>query len=195
MHGIAVSDGDNDGADEVYAACEDGHAYQYKKTGTQWVTTDLGNTSTALYAIAVGDADNDHNYEVYALGQSTHVFQFKAATAATPTPTATPAITATPVPPQKSVKILGSQINPELGEQATIKWTQPQSGQVSITIYTLNGDKVISLVDHQNYGAGQYNEVKWNGKNEDGQTVGSGIYIVLLQAPGYQDVQKIAVIK
>jgi hypothetical protein len=178
--------------------------YEFKYSGGSWQTIDVNNAGTPLYALAVGDADNDHHFEVYSLGQNNHVYQFKLDTVvptATPTfdvtamPSPTPSTTPTALPPQKYFKIFNSQINPDNNEQAIIRWTQPQAGAVSIIIYTLNGDKVISLVDHQNYGAGQYNEVKWDGKNQDGQAVGSGIYIVLLKAPGYQEVQKIAVIK
>jgi hypothetical protein len=66
---------------------------------------------------------------------------------------------------------------------------------VSITIYNLLGDKVTTLVDHEIYQAGQYNVVRWNGKNSDGEVCASGIYILLLQGPGYTEVSKCAVVK
>jgi hypothetical protein len=176
----------------LYGAGQDGHAFAFKLVGGTWQITDLSNANTPLVTLAVGDGDNDFRHEVYVVGQNGHVYQFKDISIQ-PTPTVTPM--ATPLPPQKSFKILPSQINPNRSEQATICWTQPQSGAVSITIYTLNGDKVISLVDNKNYSAGQYNEVKWNGRNQDGAAVGSGIYIVLFKGPGYQEIGKAAVLK
>ena len=189
MHGIAVGDADNDGSNEVYVACEDGHVYQYKKNGTQWSTTDLGTAGTPLYALAVGDADNDHYLDVYTLGQNNHVYQFQALSAATPTPEGGASV------PDKTLKAMPSQINPNRGEEAHITWAQPQSGPITITIYNLLGEKAVTLVDHQEYPAGQYHEVIWKGLTQHGRVVGSGIYIVHIKAGNWQDKAKICVVK
>jgi hypothetical protein len=188
---LAIGDADNDGIDELYAACADGHVYQFRKQGSSWLMADAGSANTSLLALAIGNGENTNQHETYAVGANAHVYQFKAIAGVAPTPTPTPASTA----PQKYFKIIPSLINPQRSEQAVVRWSQPKGGVVNITIYTLNGDKVISLVDHQEYASGQYHEVKWNGRNRDSAAVGSGIYIVLLQAPEYQDVSKCAVIK
>jgi hypothetical protein len=227
MNSVVVGDADNDGANEVYAACTDGFVYEYKKTLSAWTTIKLsnavGNTGagTPLYALAVGDADNDGHMEIYALGQNSHVFQFQPSTIPTPTSTITPTLTVTPtitaspvwtatptVTPtpaasatqtpfstDKFFKIFHSQINPLRGEQARIRWAQPQDAPVTITIYNLLGDKIITLVDHQQYAAGQFHEVDWKGVNASGKVVGSGIYIVLLKTDGYETYSKCAVVK
>lgn len=111
---------------------------------------------------------------------------------ATPSPTGTPIVT---VVPGTFFKIYHSQINPMHGEQARLRWAQPQDGPVTIRIFNLLGDIVITLVNHGTYSAGQYNEVSWNGKTSRGAMAGSGIYIVLLEAPGYTTKAKAAVIK
>jgi hypothetical protein len=203
MYAVAVSDAENCGTNQVYAACGDGHVYEYKydKTQTTWSTLDLGNAGTPLYALAIGDADNDHQFEVYALGQNNHIYQFKAAAvpaaAATPTIMATATITTTPTItiPQNYFKIFHSQINPLRGEQARIRWTQPQTGPVSITIYNLLGDKVVALVDNASFPAGVYHEFLWNGKTSRGAMAGSGIYIVYLQTGDAKAWSKVAVVK
>jgi len=195
MRGVIVSDGDNDGTDEVYAACLDGRLYRFVFSSGQWTTSALNDAGTPLYAVAAGDADNDHHFEVYALGQNNHVYQFQAVSAAAPTPTATATLNPTPLPPQKFLKIYHSQINPLYNEQAAIQWTQPQTGPVSVAIYNLLGDKIITLLDHQNYSAGEYHKITWDGRNKHGKIVGSGIYIVHLKADVYQERGKIAVVK
>jgi hypothetical protein len=203
MYAVAISDGENNGTNQVYAACGNGHVYEFKYQSGNWIPSiDLGTANTALYALAIGDADNDHNFEIYALGQNNHVFQFKAFSQATPTPTATatsvpitPTITPTPLPPKNFFKIYHSQINPLHDEQARIVWTQPQAGPVTITIYNILGDKIIALADNQNYPAEQYNEIKWNGRSNKGNIVGSGIYLVVLQAGGRRETGKAAVVK
>jgi hypothetical protein len=144
-----------------------------------------------LYTLTAGDASNNHYNKIYALGKNNHVFEYVASTLATPTPN----ITATPSVPKTFLKIYHSQINPDHQEVATVHWCQPQNGAVTITIYNLLGDKVATLVQNQNFNAGQFNQVPWNGHTQAGKIAGSGIYIVLLQAPGYQATAKAAVVK
>jgi len=105
--------------------------------------------------------------------------------------------TASPVTqiPEKFLKIYHSQINPEHNEQVVIKWCQPQAGPVTIIIFNRLGDKIITLADQQLFNAGKFNEIRWNGHSSHGGVAGSGIYIVVIQAPGYQDKAKIALIK
>lgn len=195
MYAVAVSDADNDGANEVYAACGDGHVYAYKYQSGNWATLDLGNAGTPLFALAVGDADNDHQFEVYALGQNNHVYQFKAGSLAAATPSPTPVTTPFAAIPQNYFKIFHSQINPSHGEQARIRWTQPQAGPVSIKIYNLLGDKVITLQEGGGFSAGEYHEADWNGRTQKGAVAGSGIFIVVFTSPGSEARGKIAVIK
>jgi hypothetical protein len=119
---------------------------------------------------------------------------------ATPTAvsTPTPACTVTPASaslPNTFFKIYRSQINPIRGEQARLRWVQPNEGPVTIRVFNMLGDLVVTLVNRETYPAGQYNEVKWDGKTSQGTVAGSGIYTVLLEAPGYKITTKVAVIK
>ncbi len=109
------------------------------------------------------------------------------------TPTAVP--TATMVVPNTYLKIFHNQINPNRGEQAIVRWTQPQTAAVTITVYNMVGDKIVTLVDHQTYGAQAFQEVRWDGRNSKGEAVGSGIYIVHLKTDGFDTYYKVAVIK
>ncbi len=195
LHGVAVSDGDSNGTSEIYATCENGHAYQYQGQAAQWTVKDLGGTGTSLHALAVGDADNDNRYEVYALGGNSHVYQFQLSA---PIPTATPTVTATPTPrpvPETFFKVFKNQIDPTVGEQAVVRWSQPQTGNVTIKIYNLLGDKVATLADNQSFAKGQFNELKWNGRNSNGNIVASGIYIVDFLSDNHKARGKIAVVK
>jgi hypothetical protein len=208
---LAIGDGDNDGNDEIYVACADGHAYQLRLSGSAWQQQDLGNAGSPLNAIAVGDGDNDFRLEVYAVAENGHVCQFQAASAATPTATSTTTATATITPtptvlatftvtstltnPGQYFHLLHTQINPNRGELARIRWTQPEDGPVNIKIYNLLGDKVAVLADGGRYSAGEYQELTWNGRTSSGSVAGSGIYIVDFQAGSFKARGKIAVIK
>lgn len=61
-----------------------------------------------------------------------------------------------------------------------IKYELPQAGEVQLTIYDLNGQRVRTLVQQQQP-AGQY-EVIWDGRNEEGEAVASGLYNYQLRA-------------
>ncbi len=118
---------------------------------------------------------------------------FLPAPTATTTPTLLP--TATMVAPKTYLKVMHNQINPNRGEQALVRWTQPQSAPITITIYNMVGEKIVTLVNSQTYQANEFQEVKWDGRNSKGEAVGSGIYIVHLKTAGFESHYKIAVIK
>jgi aminopeptidase N len=58
--------------------------------------------------------------------------------------------------------------------ETSIHFSLPQQGHVSLDIYNLLGQKIRNLVD-KNHTAGKYS-VKWNGYDNAGKLVGSGLY-------------------
>lgn len=65
--------------------------------------------------------------------------------------------------------------------QAThIKYYLPQPAQVSITLWTLTEDRVLALTDGEAQAAG-YHSRDWDGRNGQGQLVGSGVYLCRLR--------------
>lgn len=70
MAGVAVGDGDNDGAVEVYGAASEDHIYRFNWSDSKWNRTDMGagevlDPALGMRAIALGDGDNDGKNEVY----------------------------------------------------------------------------------------------------------------------------------
>jgi len=62
----------------------------------------------------------------------------------------------------------------------TIKYGIPESGLATITIYSITGQKVKTLVnDHLSAG---YHQVQWNGTNNFGNEIASGLYILELKS-------------
>ena len=74
-----------------------------------------------------------------------------------------------------------------------IKYTIPRDGKVEIIVYNMLGQKVKTLVNHQQK-AGYYS-VQWNGTNEQGQNVSSGIYLLVVNAVKQQAVKKMVLLK
>lgn len=75
----------------------------------------------------------------------------------------------------------------------TIRYAVPVAGPVKLTIYNLLGQKVRTLVD-ESKSSGEW-EVTWNGRNEAGLTVATGVYLYQLKAAGKISVRKMMFIK
>ena len=74
-----------------------------------------------------------------------------------------------------------------------IHYDLPQSGEVSLSIYNLLGQKIKTLVrGYQS--AGRY-DVEWRGDNDRGTLVGSGVYIYRFESGDYQRTLKMILMK
>lgn len=78
-----------------------------------------------------------------------------------------------------SYRLLSNYPNP-FNPTTTIVFEIPQGENVSLKIYNINGE-LIRTVANENLPAGKY-EKTWDGKNEIGKEVSSGIYIYRLTA-------------
>ena len=74
-----------------------------------------------------------------------------------------------------------------------IQYSLPQAKKVRIVVYDISGKEIALLADkYQN--AGTYN-VTWNGNNNSGQPVASGIYFYTVQAGNYAQTKKMVLLK
>ncbi|MBI5727202.1 MAG: T9SS type A sorting domain-containing protein, partial [Ignavibacteriales bacterium] len=74
-----------------------------------------------------------------------------------------------------------------------IGYTVPQDSEVEITIYNVMGEKIRTLV-RENQQAGYYSAT-WDGKNEFGHSISSGIYIYSMNAGKFQSTKKLTFLK
>jgi hypothetical protein len=77
--------------------------------------------------------------------------------------------------------------------QTVIEFTLPNSGQVVIIIFDILGRELNTLVS-QKFSSGKY-RVIWDGKDQHGHPVGSGIYFYLLKTDGHIDYRKMMIIR
>ncbi|NQV19381.1 MAG: T9SS type A sorting domain-containing protein [Armatimonadetes bacterium] len=75
----------------------------------------------------------------------------------------------------------------------TISFSIPEEGHVEFTIYNIKGQRVKQLVSDQ-LSAGEHSVV-WDGRDDDNQPVGSGIYFYKLEAGNFQKVRKMILLK
>jgi uncharacterized repeat protein (TIGR01451 family)/TQXA domain-containing protein len=74
-----------------------------------------------------------------------------------------------------------------------IRYALPSSEKVSIKIYDIIGREVKTLVNEEK-NAGTYS-VLWNGRNNEGITVSSGIYLYRIYAGNYIETKKMTLVK
>lgn len=75
----------------------------------------------------------------------------------------------------------------------SIKYSLPKGEQVSLEVFDINGRRVAELVNnYQN--AGMY-EVSWNGLDDNGRNVSSGIYFCTIKAGSFMKSQKMVLLK
>ena len=79
--------------------------------------------------------------------------------------------------------------NPE----TKISYALPKDCGVKLTIYNIMGQKIKVLVDeHQTAG---YKDVYWDGKNDKGREVASGIYFYKLDAAEFSQGKRMVLLK
>jgi hypothetical protein len=74
-----------------------------------------------------------------------------------------------------------------------IKYGLPKASHVKLEIFDNNGRKVTELVNN-NQDPGTY-QVFWNGSNDLGQSVASGVYLYQLRCGEYLSTRKMMLIK
>jgi hypothetical protein len=109
-----------------------------------------------------------------------------------PSPTASPASTEALAPSQGNAKVRGNKLMPLMGGMADFDYSLPFDGQISIQIFGRDGSRVHS-VEHD-LPAGSYTET-WDGRNDQGAYVSSGVYVAIFRAKGLSKQLKIVVIK
>ncbi|MCK4223592.1 MAG: T9SS type A sorting domain-containing protein [candidate division Zixibacteria bacterium] len=77
--------------------------------------------------------------------------------------------------------------------QTSIRYALPQDAQVKLVIYNILGEKVKTLVDEHQFAG--YQVIWWDGKDERGDKVASGVYFYRLEAEKFSEVKKMLLVK
>ncbi|MDZ7316785.1 MAG: carboxypeptidase regulatory-like domain-containing protein [candidate division KSB1 bacterium] len=89
-------------------------------------------------------------------------------------------------------QLLGNYPNP-FNPETVIVFKVPNRSQVLLSVYNLSGKKVATLMNRP-LEAGRY-EIKWDGRDETGKPVSSGVYIYSLQVDGLVKSGKMVLIR
>jgi hypothetical protein len=74
-----------------------------------------------------------------------------------------------------------------------IQYALPRDCEVEITLYNVSGQKIKTLVKRKEKAG--YREVRWDGKNDEGEQVASGIYLYTIKAGEFTQSKKMLIIK
>ena len=95
----------------------------------------------------------------------------------------------TAVPSAPRSVALPNPFNPS----TTIRYTVASGGPVDITVYDVSGRRIRSLVNgHAPAGT---HEVRWDGRDDDGRPVASGIYLYRFGSTGFTETRKLVLLK
>ena len=75
----------------------------------------------------------------------------------------------------------------------TIAYDVPEMASVRIDIYNILGQQVCTLIN-RSHEPGYY-RIQWDGTNDYGQVLASGMYIYSIQASGFTSVKKLVLMK
>ncbi len=74
-----------------------------------------------------------------------------------------------------------------------IAFNVPVNSEISLAVYSVNGD-LVKILAQDNYAPGRY-EALWNGRNETGQKVSSGIYFYRFSAGQFVQTKRMVLLK
>jgi len=89
-------------------------------------------------------------------------------------------------------ELRGNFPNP-FNPETTISFSLAKDSNVTIEIFNIRGQKIRTLVSNY-YQIGSYNVV-WNGRDDNGNQVGSGIYFYRMNTGEYQAVRRMILMK
>ncbi|HXF48338.1 MAG TPA: FlgD immunoglobulin-like domain containing protein [Verrucomicrobiae bacterium] len=88
---------------------------------------------------------------------------------------------------------LGQNYPNPFNPTTTISFSLPKAEKVKLKIYNLLGQEVLTLVDGEKP-AGTH-QIVWNGRDENGTAVASGIYFYKLETASFKEVKRMIFLK
>jgi hypothetical protein len=113
------------------------------------------------------------------------------------TQSATYSITQTPVPsatPFTPAVLSTNVFRPEQGGTLTVSANPSQDGKVTVKLYDIGGHLIRPIFDGD-VKAGIWFQAHWDGHNDDGSLVSSGIYFVSVHGAGIKTILKVILLK
>ncbi len=105
--------------------------------------------------------------------------------------TDTPTITPTAAVP---VVLSANVVKPDQGGKVDISFKVLEAGRVTVKVFNLAAELVRPLFE-ADVQAGIWYLTTWDGRNEPGSGVGSGVYFISVRGPGVKMIRKVVIIR
>jgi hypothetical protein len=92
------------------------------------------------------------------------------------------------------IGVYNNVFNPLKGEKTLIRIDITEQTHIKLNLYDTKGRKIKEIADEEKE-AGKICKYYWDGKNDSGNVVGSGLYFVHIEAGDYKKTEKIIVVK
>ncbi len=101
-------------------------------------------------------------------------------------------LTGIPLPPTPSFSLMQNYPNP-FSTSTTIEYSLPNSAPVTLTVYNILGQRVAKIIEPmQSKGP---HSIVWNGRDEKGKKVASGIYFYRVRAGAFSATKKMILLR
>jgi len=173
----ALGDIDGDGKLEIVVGSNDDKLYALngEDGSVLWSYTTGGDIVSSP---ALGDIDGDGKLEIVVGSNDDKLYALNGELTGIEKPTSI-------VP--EVIFVLQNQPNP-FTVTTEIRYGLPENLNVNITVYNLLGEKIVTLVD-ENKKAGYYTTI-WDGRDNTGRNLSSGVYFIKFNAGGYSRILK-----
>jgi photosystem II stability/assembly factor-like uncharacterized protein len=94
-----------------------------------------------------------------------------------------------PSPRSSPLTVAPNPFNPT----TSIRFTVPEAGHISLAVYDVSGRRV-SVLASEYYRAGVF-DITWDGRDDSGQTVASGVYFLVLEGDDFNATGKMVLLK
>jgi serine protease len=181
-----------------------GYLHSYRSDGTESANFPILISGNIKVSAAVDDIDGDGDFDiVFPNDAGFYMIDIKRAAISYQWPFYMYNISrsgnnyqSTPVTdnttPALTTSLAANHPNPFAGE-TSIAYSVKHPATVSLVIYNLKGQKVKTLVG-ETKAAGNYS-LAWNGKDDNGQPVSSGVYLYRMDTEGFSSTRKMMLMK
>lgn len=103
--------------------------------------------------------------------------------------------------PKNRLRVFSNLIDLSKSQQLKLRYILVKNGKFKVNIYTLSGGFVKNLITAEYTGhvsetePYESNDFYWDGTNDKGQIVSSGIYLIVMELDGERIIEKVAVIR
>ena len=104
-----------------------------------------------------------------------------------------PVVIGADLPPAQEVKVYHGVFKPGENEKTNVSFNTTAPVSITVTVYNNIGRKVIELY-HGTSSAG-LNLIQWDGKNDSGQRVSSGVYTIKIEGGGINQSKRVVVVR